>query len=280
MTTEAIARIVTHIGEHHESDHQRIQSVLTVEQIMTPRAEFLCCSARDHLSDAFTKVPDVYDAVPVVDGDAGDPTAEIVGVLWRSDLEGVSPLLRVDSVLDERPVEKLLAPSTPMLRFARDASANRLTLIGADATVVGLVTVYDLERLPVRLSLFQHLLYLEQKLGEAIMEIEPDPDRWPEIAPGHREKIQEGVARSRRRDHHGSPVLGIGFTEKVEIARNLLVRVLGKPFRREIMDFLAPFRNDVAHGLPFERVEDVPKRINQIDELIEHLRRARAFLKS
>jgi hypothetical protein len=38
-----------------------------------------------------------------------------------------------------------------------------------------------------------------------------------------------------------------------------------------LLDFVAPFRNDVAHGLPFKKVEDVPTLIRQIDDLITHL---------
>ncbi len=66
-------------------------------------------------------------------------------------------------------------------------------------------------------------------------------------------------------------ILGIGFTEKVEIARHLLPAALGAGFKVSLLDFVAPFRNDVAHGLPFERVENVPSRIRQIDALIQHL---------
>lgn len=250
----ALPQPITSIQDHHETDHQRIQAVLTVEQIMTPRSAFLCCAASDRISDAFAHVPDVYDAVPVVDGDPKDGKAEIVGVVWRRDLAGVKPMSRVESHLDERPVERPLLASMPMLDYARDASADRLSFISEGPSIVGLATVYDLERLPVRLCLFQHLLYFEQRLGEAISALAPDADSWPDMAPRKREEIRQGISRALQRDHLGSPILGIGFTEKVEIARHLLPVALGAGFKVGLLDFVAPFRNDVAHGLPFERV--------------------------
>lgn len=262
---------VTSIDDHHESDHRKIQAVMTIEQIMTPRGAFLCCAASDRISDAFAHVPDVYDAVPVVDGDPKDGKVEVVGVVWRRDLAGVKPVSRVDSCLDERPVERPLRASMPILDYARDASADRLSFISDGSSVVGLATVYDLERLPVRLCLFQHLLYFEQRLGEAIVALAPDAGSWPDMAPRKRDEIQRGTSRALQRDHLGSPILGIGFTEKVEIARHLLPAALGAGFKVDLLDFVAPFRNDVAHGLPFKGVEEVPSRIRQIDALIQHL---------
>ena len=261
---------VTKIGDHHETDHQKIQAHLTVEQIMTPRSAFLCCPITSSIGEAFSDVPDVYDAVPVVDGDAADIAAEIVGVVWRRDLVGAKRTARIDSLLDEWPLEKPVRTSTPMLDYAREASSDRLTFISDGDSVVGLATIYDLERLPVRLSLFQHLLYLEQRLGQVIATFAPEAD-WPDLAPRKREEIQIGIRRSKQRDHLGSAILGIGFTEKVEIARNLLPKILGPDFKTNLLDFVAPFRNDVAHGLPFRRVEEVPTRVCEIDALISHL---------
>lgn len=280
MTQATLPQTITNIQDHHETDHQRIQGVLTIEQIMTPRSAFLCCAASDRISEAFSHVPEVYDAVPVVDGDPKDGKTEIVGVVWRRDLAGVKPLSRVDGYLDERPVERPLRASMPILDYARYASADRLSLISDGASIVGLATVYDLERLPVRLCLFQHLLYFEQRLGEAIVSLAPDADRWPDMAPRKRDEIRKGTSRALQRDHLGSPILGIGFTEKVEIARHLLPEALGAGFKVGLLDFVAPFRNDIAHGLPFERVEDVPVRIRQIDALIRHLGDPRITAKS
>lgn len=279
MTQEALPDPITNVVDHHETDHQKIQTVLTVEQIMTPRAAFLCCSASDQISEAFSHVPDVYDAIPVVDNDPRDVTAEIVGIVWRHDLVGERPLARVDNYVDERPVERPLSASTPMLDYAREASADRLSLITNGSSIVGLATIYDLERLPVRLSLFQHLLYFEQRLGEAIMLLAPDADSWPNMAPQKHKEIRKGILRAQQRDHLGTPILGIGFTEKLELARHLLPKHLGAAFKVKLLDFVAPFRNDVAHGLPFKKVEDVPLRIRQVDTLLGHLNSPRILSK-
>lgn len=279
MTQEILRDPITDVVDHHETDHQKIQTVLTVEQIMTPRAAFLCCSSSDQVSEAFSHVPDVYDAIPVVDDDPRNADAEIVGIVWRRDLIGERPLARVDSYVDERPVERPLSASTPMLDYAREASADRLSLISNGSSIVGLATIYDLERLPVRLSLFQHLLYFEQRLGEAIMLLAPDADRWANMAPDKHDEIRKGILRAQQRDHLGSPILGIGFTEKLEIARHLLPKLLGAAFKVKLLDFVAPFRNDVAHGLPFKKVEDVPRRIRQVDALLGHLNDPRILAK-
>lgn len=54
------------------------------------------------------------------------------------------------------------------------AQADRLSFVADGTGIISLVTVYDLERLPVRLSLFQHLLYFEQRLGDAIIALVSD----------------------------------------------------------------------------------------------------------
>lgn len=271
---------ITNVAQHHETDHKNIQEVLTVRQIMTPRSKFLCCSTTSRIGEAFYGVPDVYDAIPVVDGPAGDDSAELVGVIWRREVQGNKPLARVEEILDERPVDRPLPATTPMLEYARSASADRVSLVCNGTEIVGLVTVYDLERLPVRLSLFQHLLYFEQRLGQVIEAIAPDEDTWAGFAPSKREEIKAGIRRSRSRDHLGSPILGIGFTEKVAIARKMLPAAFGPVFKTGLLDHVAPFRNEVAHGLPFAKVEDVPERIRQIDRLLDQISpdRIRAFI--
>lgn len=115
---------ITHVAQHHEKDHKNIQEVLTVRQIMTPRSKFLCCSTISRIGEAFDGVPDVYDATPVVDGSAGDDTAEVVGVIWRREIQGSKPLARVEEIVNERPVDGPLAATTPMLEYARAASAD------------------------------------------------------------------------------------------------------------------------------------------------------------
>ena len=271
MTQKLHRTPILDVSAHHETDHRKVQSVLTVEQIMTPRNGFLCCNLSDRISAAFDGVAEVYDAVTIVDGDASNPQADVVGVLWRKDIKIARPLDSVASFMDERPIEAPLEHLTSMLDYARTAQAERLSFVADGTDIIGLVTIYDLERLPVRISLFQHLLYFEQRLGDAIIALAPDEGCWADFAPHKRDKIEEGIRRSASREHHGSPILGIGFTEKVEIARRLLPQELGANFKPNLLDYVAPFRNDVAHGLPFERIEDVPLRIRQIDDLLSIL---------
>lgn len=271
MNKASLKAPVVSVDHHHETDHRKIQDLLTVEQIMTVRDEFQCCSVSDTLGQAFEGIPDVYDAIPVVDGPPDDKTADVIGVAWRRDLKGRKSLARVEEIIDERPAEIPLAASTPMLDFARSASADRMSLVGDGTKIVGLVTVYDLERLPVRLSLFQHILYFEQRLGQVIVSLAPEERTWPDLCPPRRTEIEEGIRRALKRDHLGAPILGIGFTEKVEIARRLLPDALGAGFKAALLDYVAPFRNNVAHGLPFKRVEDVPTRIRQIDDLLDQI---------
>lgn len=264
-----------HVAGHRDHDHRKVQALLTVEQIMTPRSQFLCCAANDPAGRAFDGIPDVYDAAPVVNGTRDDPDAEVIGLIWRSEVAGAGPAKSVLSLTNDRPVTEALKPDAAMLDYARNAVADRVALVAGRGAVLGLVTVYDLERLPVRLSLFQHVLDLEERLGEAITGLARDPETWADLVPDRRKEIQDGIARSRRRDHHGSPILGIGFTEKIEIARVLLPRALGKTFDPSSLDRVATFRNDIAHGLPFKRVEDVPRRVRQIDGLLQVLKSPR-----
>jgi hypothetical protein len=266
-----IKQPVTDVTAYHEQDHKLIQRTLTVEQIMTPRRDFLCCSASERVVDAFAGIPDVYDAAPVVDGARDDPDADIIGLLWRSDEKRAKALETVSSYTDERAIESPLPRSESILQFARTASADRIVFVEGEKGILGLVTVFDLERLPVRLSLFQHVLYFEQRLGETIIALAPNEETWADLAPSKRKTIEQGIDRSRHRDHEGSPILGIGFSEKLEIAKNLLSEALGKAFDPKLLHRVAIFRNEIAHGLPFGRVEDVPLRICQIDTLLGNL---------
>ena len=97
MTREILPQPITNIQDHHETDHQNIQAVLTIEQIMTPRSDFLCCSAADRISDeeliASIFLPGFSTAETVTDISGRGVGMDIV----KSSIEALSGTIEVDS---------------------------------------------------------------------------------------------------------------------------------------------------------------------------------------
>ena len=255
------------------ADIATLHSVLTVRQIMTARSEFLCGVCSDRVGGLLTRVGLEYDEVPIIEGDdPEDVGAAVVGVLRRSEVAAKPPPAPVGDYVDEEPVAHPLSPTTPILNFVRDvgrASSNRITLIGSRGCTDGLITISDLERLPVRIALFAHVIDLEERIGSFIEREAPVPEQWPSMVDDAKlsESISGSLRYAEREDHIGRPILAIGFKEKLAMLKIILQR---HPLHRRFSfpSGISQFRNDLAHGKPFRRVGDVPVRVKAIDDLI------------
>jgi hypothetical protein len=134
---------------------QTLHSGLTVELISTPRAELKTCAADDAIADVIKGNIAAYDFLPVTAQSAAGAES-IVGLFNAT--KHSSQAATLDGCVKEHfdPLSEtlLIGADARILDFIKDADRKPCRLVVSDSGIVGLVTLSDLQKLPVRAVLF------------------------------------------------------------------------------------------------------------------------------
>lgn len=255
------------VKAHRAVDHSALQAKLTVAEIMTPRVNFICATASETVASAFADVDPIFDALPVVDcADKTDPQAEIIGIIDRRWVKRPNVTM-VASEMTEWNGEAIRA-DLPLLEFARTIRGDLMQFVsgGHKQGVDGLVTIFDIQRLPVRIALFAALTDLEEDMSALIDQVST-PSEWLDLIPGdHRDlkaEIEKGLKRAQRRDDLGSPILALGFGCKAAIFNGLTKQGRVSGFRDSVPHGIVRLRNDIAHGMPLSDIFSIASVVSE-----------------
>jgi CBS domain-containing protein len=139
-----------------------VRTGITVESIATPRAMLVVrqrSDSPDFKDDA--KLKD-FDNVPVIEGD------EIVGVYDQE-----------SGTLRDLSEAMFMASDASLLSFVENADKRRFAFLVRESQIVGIVTLSDIQKLPVYCVLYSLLMSVEMLLMECIRkECRDNPDKW------------------------------------------------------------------------------------------------------
>lgn len=158
-----------------------VRSEIPVSLIATPRADLKCaCNRRWQEAEANADLAD-FDQVPLTD----DKGVQIEGVFVR----GKGRLeLREDM---------FMAADTPLLSFLESADQHRFRFLLVGSTVSGMVTISDIQKLPVYSVLFSLVVAVEMLLMDLIRKTcHKNQDEWMT----HLSERQQGIVERHWRD--------------------------------------------------------------------------------
>ena len=102
----------------------------------------------------------------------------------------------VRDVMQPMSSANLIAIEAPLLQFVLSADTNPCRLILDDTEIRGLVTLSDIQRLPVRTALFGQFIHLKLLLTE-VLRREIGPDRSPfSSCPVTGQRMRESAGRN------------------------------------------------------------------------------------
>lgn len=133
--------------------------------------------------------------------------------------------------------------------FIRSADQVSTKLVVSGDGVAGLVSLSDIQQLPVRAALFALVTSLEMAMSIAIEEKWPTPDEWIGQLTEHRQKLLKGEIKAAR--HGDSFVSEIAFTQLSDKTDLLLKGDLiggSKRSRRREMKAIQRLRDNLAHA--------------------------------
>ncbi|MEQ9695091.1 hypothetical protein [Shimia sp. SDUM112013] len=263
------ATMVEFSDERHLNDLKNVQAQLTLSNIMTPRHEFICCTANEPAQSVMERVPTVFDAVPVIDSaNAADTSAPIIGLLHREKVPFRNKTIRASDCLDGSAITQAHPSNRNLLVYIHGLTGHPVEFVQEEGQVVGLVTPYDLERLPVRTALFAQIIDVERLIGDLIRESFPDTDEWERlISPNLRDELQKGLARARGAESSGHAILSVGFGVKLDLLTHCFDGTQHRSWVIQERHEIRIFRNNIAHGAPFPDVMQLPEQVRNLIRL-------------
>lgn len=257
------------------------QESLAVGLIATPRAQFRTCQADEPLQAVIRRNQgESFDHLPVV-VDGANHGSSVVGILALTDQqEAHGQSCAVRDCMAPLSEEHLVGADASILAFIREADARPFRLVVSGGEIAGLVSISDLQRLPVRAALFAMVTHLEMEMAETIRITHPHPKDWIGLlTPERAGRIEAEIQASTDADSLVDPLLFTQFGDKVGVlAKSLDPTALGsltKTSFRQDMHAIQDLRDRIAHANDYAATREDARqtciRVRALDEWIQFL---------
>jgi CBS domain-containing protein len=267
------------LGDDPDLTIEALQSGLTVGLIATKRADLETCFHDEMLAAVVDRNRrNRFDFLPVL-----APGTKQAGVGGR--IVGVieiAPFMSgpaVDEQIHERmrPLseENLIGADASILAFVRDADRQKCRLVVSGREISGLVTLADLQRLPVRAALFGLVTHLEIIMANAIRREFNGNEAWIDRLPEGRQKLlHEKIDEARKHEDLVDALLFTEFPDKAAIIRksplflNSKSELSKSEFKNEFED-IRSLRDYLAHANDYAASADAASQACRIVRLID-----------
>jgi hypothetical protein len=237
----------------HELD--LYQASLPVRLICTPRTDFVSCTCDQRLGDVrASNAKDAFDHLPVFDKDGA-----VIGVLDMASIEPLPDDESVESAYEALAEHFLVGAEVSIIDFLQQADTRPFRFLVTGAGISGLVSLSDVQKLPVRAALFAMVTQLEMAMAELIATNFKGTEWIGWLTEGRQQKLAEQMTIAQEANNQVSPLLYTQFADKVKIVREVWKRQVGPNDADRIGSELAGFeklRNAVAHANEFGVTKD------------------------
>ena len=196
---------------------ERVQRGLTVEAIMTPHTRWMSCRRGDNVRELMSRNIARYSFLPVLDEED-----RIVGLYRAEDwFDQQPPDQPIDTEFVPFAENLVVGADATIIEFLASAQEQPTKLVVSGHRVAGLVSLSDLQQLPVRAALFTLVTSLEIVMADWIEAQWPaDPKSWLDLlSPGRRAKVLKKIEDFKNSDSFVNEVLCTEFTDKCTIIR-------------------------------------------------------------
>jgi hypothetical protein len=252
------------------------QDGLPVRLIATPRSSFKTCRTDEDLARVVERNVESFDYFPVVDA-AVDARETIIGMIDLVPfMHGETPQGLVKDRMRRLSEDSLIGADASILAFVTGADRHSCRLVVSGSEISGLVSLSDLQKLPVRAALFAMITHAEITMASAIRREFNGSDAWIErLSPARQSKIQEEKKKSATEDTFVDSLLFTQFADKTTIIRKSpLFKVSKTAFEAE-MQVVQNLRDQLAHANDYASTraaaEQVCRTVRSIAQWIDWL---------
>jgi hypothetical protein len=241
------------------ADFRALHAGLTVYLIATPRDQLMTCAPDERLPAVAARNTEPYDYLPVVQSDG-----LILGLFRAADFHEREP--PDDPVSDHMlrlTEDYAIGGDASILDFLLDADDRPCRLVFSGAKVSGLVSLSDLQKLPVRAALFALITGLEITMADAIRSGYGSSTEWAHhLSEDRRGKIEEQAAASRAANSYVDHLLFTQFCDKRDIIAKALPKQISKTRFREDLKKLEKLRDNLAHANEYAATREAARDLS------------------
>jgi hypothetical protein len=237
------------------SNFGAFQDTIPVRLIATPRENLKMCDPEEDLLDVIARnVDDQFDHFPVISRQT------IIGLVdLRPFAKGVTATGKVwdctyYSSLSEA---NLIGADAGILSFVRDADSQTCRLLVSKQRIEGLVSLSDLQRLPVRASLFAMVTLLEMVMVDVIRRECTSTALWlSRISAERQSGLRAEIEKAKASDAFVDEILFTQFADKVTIIKKGDRANFSKSAFKAEMAAIQRLRNALAHANEYASTQE------------------------
>lgn len=240
---------------------KQVQGSLKVELMMVPRGSFETCTPDETAAQVHARNPLQFSYFPVVNADE-----RVIGLYhaerWFTEEAPDTPISNHFTPLSE---DIVIGADASIFDFVMQADTHPTNLVVSGNQIAGLVSLSDLQKLPVRASLFALITSLEMAMALTIEKRWPQPQDWMAfLSDGRKDKLLAEVAEAKARDGFVSEIAFAQLSDKADIIRKarLLPPTGGEVKKR--FRAIRGLRDDVAHANNYAATPDAAKLVCEV----------------
>lgn len=248
----------------------KVQDSLTVSLIMTPRQSLATCSLDETAAQIKARNPNKFSFFPVI-----GKGRQIIGLYDASRwFDDVAPNTKIGD--DFIPIYEglVIGSDTSIVDFVRFADDVPTRLVTKGPDIGGLVSLSDLQKLPVRAALFTMITSLEIAMAKTIERAMPEPNSWKSLlTKDRRAKLELEVIRVLQKDLFISEIASTQFSDKADIL--IKANLLGAPSKSYInktFKRIRKLRDAVAHSNAYAETPEMAREVCETVRQIERLK--------
>lgn len=236
---------------------RQVQGGLTVSLIMVPRDNLMKCSRTDRQDDLRHRNVNDYSALPVVEGDD-----RIIGLYdaarWFKEQAPPEPVGNNFTPLSE---DILIGADASIFDFIRTADSYPTRFVVREHGVAGMVSLSDIQHLPVRAALFALITGFEMAMAALIEVVWPNDDWHTHLSPDRREYLESEIRKARRQDAYTGDLVLTQFCDKATLIRKTQRLTWSNRKLTALTGRAEKLRNKLAHGNHYAATIDEAKAI-------------------
>lgn len=249
------------------------QRTLSVRLIATPRRDFVCCNPSETLDSVRARnLAGDFDHLPVED------SGEIIGVLDTVATLSADGHTRVADCMGTIGEKLLLGADTSIIEFLQAADEKPFQFLITEIGIGSLVSLSDIQKLPVRAALFALITQLEMAMTHAIRQKFPGSEWMSELEPEDLRRLKGWLRRARRERNQIEELLYAGFGDKAKILSSF-GKEIASDVRPEALlsDFMGfkQIRDKLAHAGDFadsrKGSKEVCRRVRQMNMWLDRI---------
>lgn len=236
---------------------RQVQGSLTVGLIMVPRASFETCCPAESAVEVKRRNPDNFGFFPVEDGD------RILGLYHAErwfDMD--APDVPVGEDYQALSEDILIAADASIFDFIMQADKHPTNLVVSGSRIAGLVSLSDIQQLPVRAALFSAITSFEMTMAMVIETQWSDPNDWVSKLPQKRQdRLRAEMKKSRAGDAALTEIAYTQFCDKKTLVTIAGITGVTKAQLEKGIGRIERLRDKLAHANEFAGSSDDAKKV-------------------